>query len=126
MKKIIAGLFAGLILTMGAQALAYGCEGGVCELPQGDSGGAYLYDDDDSYCYGDGSYCYDDDDAYCGGNDGACWYDDDDSYCYDDDDAYCRGNDGACRYDDDSYCRDNDDTYCYGDRTCGRGGWHRR
>lgn len=113
MKKFIAGLFAGLILTAGVQVLAYGCEGGVCELPQGDNGGAYWYDDDDSYCYGDGSYCYDDDDGYCRGNDGACWYDDDDSYCYDDDGSYCRDD-------------DDDDTYCYGDRTCGRGGWHRR
>ena len=77
MKKIIAGLFAGLILTMGAQALAYGCEGGVCELPQGDSGGAYRYDDD-------GAYCWDDDGSYC--------YDDDDTYCWDDDDAYCYGD----------------------------------
>ena len=34
MKKMIAGLFAGLILATGAQVLAYGCEGGVCELPQ--------------------------------------------------------------------------------------------
>ena len=94
MKKMIAGLFAGLILATGAQVLAYGCEDGACELPQRQN---------TAYCYGDGSYCYDDDDAYCRGNDGACWYDDDDSYC-----------------------RDNDDTYCYGDRTCGRGGWHRR
>ena len=113
MKKFIAGLFAGLILTAGVQVLAYGCEGGVCELPQGDNGGAYWYDDDDSYCYGDGSYCYDDDDGYCRSNDGACWYDDDDSYCYDDDGSYCRDD-------------DDDDTYCYGDRTCGRGSWHRR
>ena len=31
MKKIIAGLFAGLMLTMSAQALAaYNCEDGVC------------------------------------------------------------------------------------------------
>ena len=92
MKKFIAGLFAALILTAGVQVLAYGCEGGVCELPQSDTDGAYWYDNDD-----DGSYCW--------GNDG--------SYCGDDDGGYCRDD-------------DDDDTYCYGDRTCGRGGWHRR
>lgn len=60
MKKMIAGLFAGLILATGAQVLAYGCEDGTCELPQRenkaycyDNGGAYCYDDDDAYCYGD-------------------------------------------------------------------------
>ena len=34
MKKIIAGLFAGLILAAGAQALAYACEDGACTLPE--------------------------------------------------------------------------------------------
>ena len=57
MKKIIAGLFAGLMLTMNAQALAYGCEGGVCTLPERQ---------DQSYCYGGGSYCGDDN-GYCYG-----------------------------------------------------------
>ena len=53
MKKMIAGLFAGLILATGAQVLAYGCEGGVCELPQRQN---------TSYCYGGNSgYCYDGD-----------------------------------------------------------------
>ena len=57
MKKMIAGLFAGLILATGAQVLAYGCEGGVCELPQRQN---------TSYCYGDDAgYCYDDDAGYC-------------------------------------------------------------
>ena len=49
MKKIIAGLFAGLMLTMSAQALAaYNCEDGVCTLPERQ---------DQSYCYGGSSYC---------------------------------------------------------------------
>ena len=53
MKKMIAGLFAGLILATGAQVLAYGCEGGVCELPQRQN---------TAYCYGGNSgYCYDGD-----------------------------------------------------------------
>ena len=53
MKKMIAGLFAGLILATGAQVLAYGCEGGVCELPQRQN---------TAYCYGGNSgYCYDND-----------------------------------------------------------------
>ena len=53
MKKMIAGLFAGLILTTGAQVLAYGCEGGVCELPQRQN---------TAYCYGGhAGYCYDGD-----------------------------------------------------------------
>ena len=34
MKKMVAGLFAGLILATGAQAISYGCEYGACELPQ--------------------------------------------------------------------------------------------
>ena len=46
MKKIIAGLFAGLILSAGAQTL---------ELPQRQN---------TAYCYGDGSdYCWDGDRA---------------------------------------------------------------
>ena len=53
MKKIIAGLFAGLILSAGAQTLAYTCEDGACELPQ---------QQNTAYCYGDGSgYCWDGD-----------------------------------------------------------------
>ena len=53
MKKMIAGLFAGLILATGVQVLAYGCEGGVCELPQRQN---------TAYCYGGNSgYCYDGD-----------------------------------------------------------------
>ncbi|EJO23483.1 putative lipoprotein [Selenomonas sp. FOBRC6] len=52
MKKMIAGLFAGLILATGAQVLAYGCEGGVCELPQRENK-AYCYDNGGAYCYGD-------------------------------------------------------------------------
>lgn len=60
MKKMIAGLFAGLILATGAQVLAYGCEDGACELPQRENT-AYCYDNDSSYCY-------DDDDAYCYGD----------------------------------------------------------
>ena len=53
MKKMIAGLFAGLILATGVQVLAYGYEGGVCELPQRQN---------TSYCYGDDAgYCYDGD-----------------------------------------------------------------
>ena len=52
MKKIIAGLFAGLILATGAQAIAYGCEDGACELPQRENK-AYCYDNGDTYCYGD-------------------------------------------------------------------------
>ena len=53
MKKMIAGLFAGLILATGAQVLAYGCENGACELPQRQN---------TSYCYGGNSgYCYDND-----------------------------------------------------------------
>ena len=43
MKKMIAGLFAGLILATGAQAIAYGCEDGACELPQRENK-AYCYD----------------------------------------------------------------------------------
>lgn len=55
MKKMIAGLFAGLILATGAQVLAYGCEGGVCELPQRQN---------TAYCYGgNAGYCYDGDRA---------------------------------------------------------------
>ena len=69
MKKMIAGLFAGLILATGAQVLAYGCENGACELPQRQN---------TSYCYGDDAgYCYDDDAGYC--------YDGDAGYCYDGD-----------------------------------------
>ena len=49
MKKMIAGLFAGLILATGAQVLAYGCEGGVCELPQRQNT-AYCYDNSGAYC----------------------------------------------------------------------------
>ena len=53
MKKMIAGLFAGLILATGAQVLAYGCEGGVCELPPRQN---------TAYCYGgNAGYCYDGD-----------------------------------------------------------------
>ena len=52
MKKMIAGLFAGLILATGAQVLAYGCEGGVCELPQRQNT-AYCYGGNAGYCYGD-------------------------------------------------------------------------
>ena len=46
MKKMIAGLFAGLILATGAQAIAYGCEDGACELPQRQN---------TAYCYGGNS-----------------------------------------------------------------------
>lgn len=49
MKKIIAGLFAGLILATGAQAVASDCEGGVCELPQRQNK-AYCYDNSGAYC----------------------------------------------------------------------------
>ena len=53
MKKMIAGLFAGLILATGAQVLAYGWEGGVCEPPQRQK---------TAYCYGgNAGYCYDGD-----------------------------------------------------------------
>ena len=53
MKKMIAGLFAGLILATGAQAIAYGCEDGACELPQRQN---------TAYCYGgNAGYCYDGD-----------------------------------------------------------------
>ena len=52
MKKILAGLFAGLILAMGAQALAYECADGACELPQRQNT-AYCYGGDDTYCDGD-------------------------------------------------------------------------
>ena len=52
MKKMIAGLFAGLILATGAQAIAYGCEDGACELPQRQNT-AYCYDNGGAYCYGD-------------------------------------------------------------------------
>ena len=53
MKKMIAGLFAGLILTTGAQVLAYGYEDGAYELPQRQN---------TAYCYGGNSgYCYDND-----------------------------------------------------------------
>ena len=55
MKKMIAGLFAGLILATGAQVLAYGWEGGVCEPPQRQN---------TAYCYGgNAGYCYDGDSA---------------------------------------------------------------
>ena len=55
MKKIIAGLFAGLILSAGAQTLAYTYEDGASELPQ---------QQNTAYCYGDGSgYCWDGDRA---------------------------------------------------------------
>ena len=61
MKKMIAGLFAGLILATGAQVLAYGWEGGVCEPPQRQNT-AYCYGDDAGYCYDDDAgYCYDGD-----------------------------------------------------------------
>ena len=56
MKKMIAGLFAGLILATGAQVLAYGWEGGVCEPPQRQNT-AYCYGDDAGYCY-DGERTY--------------------------------------------------------------------
>ena len=49
MKKMIAGLFAGLILATGAQVLAYGCEVGVCELPQRQNT-AYCYGGNAGYC----------------------------------------------------------------------------
>lgn len=52
MKKIIAGLFAGLILAAGAQALAYACEDGACTLPEREDK-AYCYDNSSAYCYGD-------------------------------------------------------------------------
>ena len=49
MKKMIAGLFAGLILATGAQVLADGWEGGVQRQ-------------NTAYCYGSNSgYCYDGD-----------------------------------------------------------------
>ena len=77
MKKMIAGLFAGLILATGAQVLAYGWEGGVCEPPQRQN---------TAYCYGgNAGYCYDGDSAqtsrdasanqrrgYCGSGRGYC------------------------------------------------------
>ena len=77
MKKMIAGLFAGLILATGAQAIAYGCEDGACELPQRQN---------TAYCYGgNAGYCYDGDSAqtsrdasanqrrgYCGSGRGYC------------------------------------------------------
>jgi iron-sulfur cluster-binding protein len=72
MKKIIAGLFAGLMLTMSAQALAaYNCEDGVCTLPERQ---------DQSYCYGGSSYC---------GNDNG--------YCYGDRNTKTRGGCGCYR-----------------------------
>ena len=50
MKKIFAGLFAGLILTAGAQVLAADCEDGACELPQRQNK-AYCYDNSgNAYC----------------------------------------------------------------------------
>ena len=49
MKKMIAGLFAGLILATGAQVLAYGCEDGACELPPRPKQ-AYCYDNSGAYC----------------------------------------------------------------------------
>ena len=52
MKKIIAGLFAGIILAAGAQALAYACEDGACTLPERENK-AYCYDNSSAYCYGD-------------------------------------------------------------------------
>ena len=52
MKKMIASLFAGLILATGAQVLAYGCEGGTCTLPEREDK-AYCYDNSGTYCYGD-------------------------------------------------------------------------
>ena len=52
MKKIIAGLFAGLILAAGAQALAYACEDGACTLPERENK-AYCYGNSRAYCYGD-------------------------------------------------------------------------
>ena len=49
MKKMIAGLFAGLILATGAQVLADGWEGGVQRQ-------------NTAYCYGgNAGYCYDGD-----------------------------------------------------------------
>ena len=77
MKKMIAGLFAGLILATGAQVLADGCEDGACELPQRQN---------TAYCYGgNAGYCYDGDSAqtsrdasanqrrgYCGSGRGYC------------------------------------------------------
>lgn len=77
-KKIIAGLFAGLMLTMSAQALAYNCENGVCTLPERQ---------DQSYCYGDSSYCYGGS-SYCG---------DDNGYCYGDRNTKTRGGCGCYR-----------------------------
>ena len=73
MKKIIAGLFAGLILTTGAQALAYGCEGGICELPQRQNT-AYCYGGDEGYCY-DGNFTseQDGDSTYRGRGGCGCW-----------------------------------------------------
>jgi len=51
MKKMIAGLFAGLILATGAQVLADGWEGGVQRQ-------------NTAYCYGgNAGYCYDGDSA---------------------------------------------------------------
>ena len=55
MKKIIAGLFAGLILSAGAQTLAYTCEDGACELPQRQNT-AYCYDGDRAPTRGERGY----------------------------------------------------------------------
>ena len=55
MKKLLSALSAlsaALILGVGAQAVAAGCEDGACELPQ---------KQDQAYCVGTAG-------AYCGGN----------------------------------------------------------